>query len=336
MDPCVQYAVMFLGSVIGAGFASGREVVSFFSVYGSLSWGLILLTAATTAALCCLCLRRAGTTDACRWCAMYPGRWSRCVAEGSVLLLQAFMGGSMLSAGGHIAALCLPLHGAYLMGVAATIALALALGHTDLRPMTYLSGLLTVCFLLAVLAVLVFDRGERIAALPQSMDLPRAAEGAFRAVAYAALNLAVSIGLVCRCAGSSCRVSCRCSVLFGFGLAGLLFVSNFLYLKHPELHGSTFPLVALLARFGKAGYLISLLMMYLAILTTLSAGLYALRTGLEAHFSRNASLLLTVLLPLAVSCAGFENMVDSWYAPVGLLCLGSVFVPLMASGRKIS
>ena len=107
MDPCMQCALMFVGAVIGAGFASGREVVSFFSSYGTYSWGLILLSVGTMAALCGLCLKRAKNTEGCRWCAIYQTekRWIRNLAEGSILLLQIVMGGSMISAAGHLFAL---------------------------------------------------------------------------------------------------------------------------------------------------------------------------------------------------------------------------------------
>jgi len=83
-----------------------------------------------------------------------------------------------------------------------------------------------------------------------------------------------------------------------------------------------------LGRFGRIGHGVSLSLMYLAILTTLSAGLYALRTGLETRMSKPAAFWLTVLLPLVVSFAGFESLVDRWYAPMGILCLLLVFGPL--------
>lgn len=336
MDPCVQYAMMFLGTVIGAGFASGREVISFFSAYGNFSWGLILLSSGVMTGLCCLCLRRAASEGVCGWCAIYTKPRTRMAAECCILLLQALMGGSMLSAAGHIAALCLPWHCAYTVGVLVTIALALLLGSVNLRPLTLLSSLLAAAFVASVLAVLVFDKGERTVLPLEPTGFVPVGWGSLRAIAYGALNLAVSIGMVCRCGGCPERVTSRCSVLFGFALTGLLFVSNFLYLKHPELWDSTFPMVSLLARFGKLGYIISLLLMYLAILTTLSAGLYALRTGLEEKLPQTAAWAGTVLVPLVVSCAGFEAIVDSWYAPIGLCCLALVFVPLMRIERKIS
>lgn len=336
MNLCMQQALMFVGAVIGAGFASGREVVSFFSIYGEWSWALILLTVCVMTLLCWLCLRRSGAGTGCRWCAVYPEHrpMVRRLAEGCVLFLQMLMGGSMVSAAGHMAQLAIPVRFAYALGAAVTIALALLLGLTGTKPSAMLTALLAAAFLLAAVALLIFDRGENTASLAQTPDLPRLLHGAWRSVAYAALNLSLAIGVICRCGGCSCRTSGRSTVLFGLWMVGLLFLSNFLYLKHPRVQESAFPMVMLLSRFGRAGFNLSLALMYLAILTTLSAGLYALRTGLENHMSRPAALTLSVLLPLLFSSAGFESLVERWYAPAGILCLGLVFLPMVCTGPK--
>ncbi len=336
MNPCMQRALAFVGAVIGAGFASGREVVSFFSSYGSYSWLLILLTVLVMIALCWLCLRHSGSCDICCWCAIYPANRPvlRCVAECCILFLQMLMGGSMVSAAGHMAALALPSDGAYALGAAATIVLALLLGRCGTKPLALLSVVLAAAFVAAVVALLVFDRGEAAVSLAKQASAAQLMHGALRAVAYAALNLSLAIGVICRCGGCDCRTSGRSAVLFGLWMVGLLFISNFLCLKHPELHTSAFPLVTLLSRFGRVGFVLSLSMMYLAVLTTLSAGLYALRTGLEKHLSAWAASLLTILLPLAFSFAGFETIVERWYAPAGLLCLALVFVPLLGGRAK--
>lgn len=57
----------------GAGFASGREVVAFFTRYGVHARWLIPLSAMTLALLCALCMdvaRRRGTD---RWWDLYEG-----------------------------------------------------------------------------------------------------------------------------------------------------------------------------------------------------------------------------------------------------------------------
>lgn len=338
MDPCMQRALMFVGAVIGAGFASGREVVSFFSSYGAYSWLFILLSTITMTALCCICLRRAHATAGCHWCAIYQTGSApvRKLAQGCILLLQVIMGGAMISAAGHLFALALPYRGAYLLGMLVTIGLSLLMGCITPKIMTAVSGLLTILFAAAVIMCMVFDWGEAAVAVSTPKAPMQVVEGSVRAVAYAALNLALSIGAVCRFGGCSCRISSRSAVLFGLTMTGLLFVSNILYLKHPELTNAAFPMVALLARFGRVGHLISLLMMYLAILTTLSAGLFALRTGLEEKLSPSMALCMTVILPLIVAFAGFEGIVDGWYTPVGLLCLLLVFAPLFVRRENIS
>ncbi|MBE5793877.1 MAG: hypothetical protein E7323_04265 [Clostridiales bacterium] len=338
MDPCMQRALMFVGAFIGAGFASGREVVSFFSRYGACSWGLILLSAGTMTALCALCLRSAKAANGCQWCAIYreDSFAVRNLAEGCILLLQIIMGGSMISASGHIFALIFPVKHAYLLGTGVTIAIAVLISGANLKPMTVLSSLLAVLFVMAVVGVLIFDGNDSQMIVLPRIDDGHIIEGAFRSVAYAALNLALSIGMICRCGGCSCRSSNRSAVLFGLMLTGLLLVSNYLYLKHPEVQSVTFPMVSLLARFGRVGYMVSLSLMYLAIVTTLSAGLYALRAGLEVHGTKATALWLTVLLPLAVSFAGFENLVDRWYGMAGLLCLLLVFLPLFIRQENLS
>jgi uncharacterized membrane protein YkvI len=240
----------------------------------------------------------------------------------------------MISAAGHIAALALPLKAAYPMGMLVTIALALWLGCVGMKPMTVLGSLLALLFVWAVVAVLFFDGGEKPTAAVTHVASERILTGSLRAIAYASLNLAISIGMICRCGNCSCKVSNRSAVLFGLLMTGLLFVSNYLYLRHPELTQTTFPIVALLSRFGKAGHWMSLLLMYLAILTTLSAGLFALRTGLETKVTALTAWLLTVLLPLAVSTTGFENLVERWYALAGLLCLLLIFLPLLRKLRQ--
>lgn len=338
MDPCMQRALMFVGAVIGAGFASGREIVSFFSCYGAFSWFLILLSTGTMAVLCWLCLRRAGTKGVCGWCQMYcqASPLVKNLAEWCILLLQVIMGGSMISAAGHIAALALPFPAAYPMGMLVTIALALWLGSVGTKPMTVLGSLLAVLFAGAIVAVMVFDAVDAKAVVLNTVTVEKSVEGSIRAIAYASLNLAISIGMICRCGNVSCKVSSRSAVLFGLLMTCLLFVSNYLYLHHPELVHTTFPTVTLLARFGKVGYNLSLLVMYLAILTTLSAGLFALRIGLETKVSSKTAWILTLLLPLGLSYTGFENLVDRWYAPAGMLCLLLVFVPLLWERKESS
>lgn len=332
---CNRHALVFVGAVLGAGFASGKELISFFSRYGRWSWGLILVAVFAMSLLCYLCLRKAENASTEQWNGLYGGKHpSGQWAKGSVLFLDAVMGGAMISAAGHLAALAIPLNGAYLLGAVGTIGLAFLLGYSNAGPMAVLSGLLAGVHVVVTIAVMVFGKENQPISAAITVETVDGLSGLVGSIAYAALNLTLALGVICRCAGKSCRAAGRTAVLFGLWMTGLLFLSNYLFLKHPELNSSTFPMVSLLSRFGKTGYVLSISVMYLAILTTLSAVLVAMRIGLEQQLSRKAAGLATVCAPALLSVAGFEGLVERWYTPVGCLCLLLVFVPILKKSRK--
>ena len=79
------------GAVVGAGFASGREIVSFFSQYGNLSWGMILLAAVMMGSLCWLTLNQANRNGK--------------LAQLCTAVLWSITAGAMIAAAGQMIAL---------------------------------------------------------------------------------------------------------------------------------------------------------------------------------------------------------------------------------------
>ena len=187
--------------------------------------------------------------------------------------------------------------------------------------------------LVAALLAVRMDSSAASAAL-----LSREPESLFRAagraVAYASMNLALAIGVVCRCAqGTARRTAFLCSGL-GVTLAALLMLSDSVYQRQPGLLGEAFPIVRLLAQFGRTGFLISAGLLFLAVFTSLAAVLCAL-DGAAQGCGRSLRAALTLGPPLAVSLVGFEGIVDGLYAPAGLACLVLVFGPLLWARRKL-
>ncbi len=330
--PCFERALLLVGAVMGAGFASGREIMSFFSAYGSYSWLMILLAVVVMVLLCCLCFYRTSCMADCQWCTLYMWEcpWVKRGAEGCILLLQAVVSGSMISAAGHIAALFVPWRYAYSVCALGTLLLALWLGYGRLRPLTVASSLLAAGFVAVMFALLIFD-GDSVDAVPLQPHHSTGSVlwGCLRAVSYAAVNMTLAIGMVCRVASCNGMAFNRTATLFGCLMTALLFGSNLLYVQHPELQQAAFPTVVLLARFGRIGFVTSLCMLYLAVLTTLTASLFTFRTGLEKAISPSGALCLSVLCPAVASLAGFETIVDGWYVPIGMGCLVFVFAPLL-------
>lgn len=324
---CASGAMMCAGAVIGAGFASGRETVQFFTRYGQHGWWLIFLAVAGMVVLSMACMR---TGCGC-WCGLYADKpvWMGACAKACAFLMMVISGGAMISAAGHMVALVWPSDWAQGIGAVGTVVLAWLASRGRMRPLSVISGLLTLMMVLAFFFAIASGNTQESVRLMQSVEPVQLLQAAFGAAGYAAMNITLSIGVVCSCGRSSSPVRSRTAVLFGFMLLSLLLLSHYLYLLHPELWNEAFPIVRLLASYGRSGFLMSVLLLYLAIFTTLAAVLYGLREAAQNYAKRPLMrIALWAGLPLALSCVGFARIVDRLYAPAGLICLLFVFGPL--------
>lgn len=323
----VGSALACTGAVIGAGFASGREVVVFFTQYGQHAWWLIALSSAVMAGLCALCMNRARSCGCAEcWCDLFPGRGA--AAQLCSVLLMTITAGAMISAAGHMVSLLWFNEWAYAVGAAGTLWMAWLLSGRSLKPLEASSAVLTLMLVVILMSALLLPKSEMVVTSVQPSGGMLAA-AAVRAVSYAALNMTLAIGVVCQSAAHS-QTDWRTAGLFGWLIAVLLLVSNSLYSRHPQLVRREFPLVQLLQSFGRAGYIGGAGLLYLSVFTTLAAIMVGIRSAARTYLtSRWLQMGLCIGLPVLVSCVGFSGIVESIYAPAGLVCLAAVFVPLL-------
>lgn len=298
-------------------------MIAFFTRYGVHGWWLIGLSSGTMAFLCALCLQHAQKqTDPNGWYVLFGP-----VARMCTLLLMLLTGGAMLSAAGHMIAMVWSNRQAYFIGVLGTLTAAWMLSFGSLRPLSWLSGILTTV-LLATTIVLIFwyEPAETPMVVMKDNNLLLAA---VRSVAYASMNMTLTMGVVCRCAQADARKNLTLSAGLGCLMGLLLGCAHLLYTQNPQLLEEPFPIVRLLSRFGRNGYLLSTGMLYLSVLTTLVSIVLAIREAMAKLFIRRASanaFMMTVLV--GISSVGFTGIVDRMYAPAGLLCLILVFIPV--------
>ena len=315
-----------LGAIVGAGFASGREVMAFFTCYGKHSWWLIAAASAVMGWICRLCMCASGAER--DWTQLLGKRSGWMVGLSCCLMLLT--GGAMVSAAGHLCALMFAGRLAGTAGAVCTLGAAWVMGRKNLKALGWLSAVLSI-MLICVLAG-AFRLPKRTVVLPQHAfstgSLVRAGLGA---AAYAAMNAMLASGVICKSSGRYTAAG------VGGMLALLLGLSNGLYLRHPELLNEALPLVALLQKAGRSGFLLSAGLMYLSVFTTLTAVVCALRTAAQsAAPSPRLGAALVMGLLLAVSCIGFSEIVDALYAPAGLICLAAVFLPLQCRRARQS
>lgn len=283
-----------LGTVLGAGIASGREVASFFTRYGAWSILGIVLAGFTLMYL-------AGSKLPSSWHGKWPGMLWR-------MLLSALLvvtGGAMLSGAGEVAALVMPFNGAYGIGIAATLALAWFLAHKTQSGLAWTSRVMLI--VLAMLIVRCLRMPAENAAVITTAFLP---EGVVRAVAYGGFNAALLLPVMENSLVASERQKRAAILSAGVIFMVLLLAGNAVLLRHPVLLHEALPFICMMQRIGKSGYYLGAASLYLAILSTLTACL----RGLGRRWYAAAGIT-------AVAMLGFSGVVEVVYPVVGAACL---------------
>lgn len=298
---------------VGAGFASGREIMQFFSRYGFFSYPLIAFVSVVLGLL----TRKMLESDIFQMegAGPIPGTLKRTL----LFLLYAGTAGAMTAAAGELAALTAPLFHARTLGMVLTLVLCFYFSRrslTALQSMGYLLLPLTAAALL--LCGRVPPDGEEQFLEPVGRPLA----GVLLGACYGAMNVMLSAGVL-REAGKQCGPRERRWTALGVGAVAslMLLLGNGALLPHRRtlLHAAL-PTVILLGRYGKGGYYLAAGFLYLAVASTLTAVLQSLRETIS--FRKKALVFpFTFLAVMTVAACGFEEIVEKAYPFCGFLCL---------------
>ena len=306
-----RVAAEICGAVVGAGFASGKEIASFFSRFGGWSWAGIMLAVAVVGAVCLGVMRRPGVAGMpLAWQGRGLGRlWTALFAG-----LMAATGGAMLAGAGEVTALLAPARGAYCLGMAATLVLAWRLTGRELKALPMVSRMLILCLLAVVMLGAVMPRQEAASLRRVGWeDLPA---GMLCGACYGGFNVALACPAAAE-GGSGLTEGKRrrCAGMVCLTLGLLLCCGNLVLLRSPKLQEEALPFIRMLAPVGMAGYYLCGAALYLAALTTLAAALRGLRALLGRGYPAGAAVLAML------SLGGLERLVARVYPLLGAGCL---------------
>ena len=297
-----------LAAMVGAGFASGREIFRFFSRWGAFSWPLIGLCAVSAGFMThrALCQpERIGTGGT---------RYSRFF----LLLLYLFVAGGMTASAGELAALTIPLIHARSMGVLCTLAGCLLFSR---KPLAALQGMGYLLMPLLMLAwALCFrvpaDATQKGQVLPSWQTIA----GALALVVfYCAMNVTLAAGVL-REIAANCPEKQRKRLAAGVAVAfaALLCLGNGAVLPHAQaLSAQPLPTVILLREFGKAGFYLSAAVLYLAVASTLIAALKSARDLLPDGCPPRLRSAVLFAATALIACLGFGDIVAYAYPILG-------------------
>lgn len=330
-----QAALSLVAVVVGAGFASGREVLRFFTAFGAWSWAACVAAAAVMTGLSVFAAALAGRLSACDLAALSRQTIGGAGGTAAAMLsgaLSAMTAGAMLAAMGELAQLTLPIRGAYWLGFFLSLAVGALAASRGIPALATIGGwLMPACVLLYAL-LLRLPPEAPIASAP----VPGAGIRAIPyACAYAAMNAALSCGMLCELGqGKSRRALLRIGLIAGGLLLSLLLLANAaLYPHRDRLQSEALPVVQLARSFGALGYWLCLVTLALAVETTLIALLRTLQRMTKAPLGTRGSWGLALLLPLLAGLFGFDALVGSVYPILGAIST-LLFIFMIAKGGR--
>ena len=299
-----------IGAMVGAGFASGREIMAFFSRFGAYSWGLIALCSAGMTVLLYRIMAGAESVQG-----LLPDGRGQSMGRAVWLLLFSFTGGAMLSAAGELAALTMPLPCARWLGGGLTLLMCCFAGERSLS----LSAGLGKCLLPLLLLALLLCRRVR----GTTMATPAfSALAVLDALGYGGLNVTLAAQMICEIGKGKSRQEKRSAALqCGAALGALLLLANSVLMRHGEAKDAALPVVVLLRDYGKEGFYLSAALLYLAVVTTLISQL----RGLKALLPPRHGPIASALLVSAASLLGFQGIVGKAYPLLGWAAMGIAF-----------
>lgn len=322
----ISAALALLSGAIGAGFASGKEIVSFFAVHGPMAYASAVCALAMLAFLflrLCTQLEHAGCSTLASLCRVRLGALLGGLCALLFVLLCAVTGGAMLCACAELGALILPMRHAYGTAMTFSLLAGLVCAHRGINGLALPGALLTALLPVLLVRLLGIKSGEACFLPAMSPDLP--VRPAVDGMAYGALNAAMLAGMLPSLLSLKAPDRRKAVALFTLLFGALLLLGVLVCRSHmAEIYMQPMPFVFLSRSLGKSGYLLLSACLYAAAFSTLCAMLLGMQRLLP--FAKKHGLILSAVLCLLFARIGFGPLVSRGYPVLGALCAGLLLV----------
>ncbi len=315
-------ALAYVGTVIGAGFASGQEVWQFFSRFGAHGlWGIVLVTA-IFAMVGAVALDR-GRQGLENFADLLHRVYSPRIVRLSEGMIDAFLfaGLSVAVAGGGSTLTHFGLNA--WLGKLVTLAIILYIGYLGVDGVMKINALI-VPYLIFVIVITSFIVGYRQSAVPGPAI--HSWHWFLSALLYVSYNLFTAVLVLVGLGG---KMSSRREVWYAAGLGGMI-LGFLLYVEHRVL--TVLPLIQDLPMLTVANHANS----HLGTLYAVSLWLALLTTGVGIAFvfrqRYGSHKLLGLTLVLILTQWSFQTLVSHFYPVMGSLSV-ILWLPVFVSIR---
>jgi len=324
----LQVAFTYMGTVVGAGFATGQEILQFFTRFGSLAALSIVLTTlligwlGTKILLMSREIGAASYEDLNRY--LFGDRAGRWISLLSMLNLFS-VSAVMLAGAGSVFHEQLGL--SYNIGLALTMIATLLLLSRGISSIMAVNSLVVPVMLVYTVIVVIVTSTQPTAGSWLSLS---SAESPLKMIAYAFLYVAGNLALaqaVLVPIGS--RIQDRVVLhvggwLGGLGIGFMLLAGHFALSAHmPGILRFEIPMGHTVAILGSTIQMLVLFVIFAEIFTTLLSDVYGLTLQIRQHTGWNPLLTIALILIACyfISQIGFSRLLSVLYPLFGLISL---------------
>ncbi|MCY0888190.1 MAG: hypothetical protein OWQ59_06990 [Alicyclobacillaceae bacterium] len=335
----LQVACVYVGTVVGAGFASGREIDQFFARFGVPAYAMICFTTLLLAFFGYRMLRFGRILQATSFrdaTSQMFGKYGSILVDILYLFMMYGLTVAMLAGSGELFS---ERFGApYFMGVIAVAAVTFLTVRRGINGLLRANVVIVPTMILFVLYAGVVtlrhhswsDAWQSALRIPPHSFLSSVLSG----VLYAGLNVGLSIGVLVPLGtvAKSTR-ELQLGALFGATALGLMLsvVTFILFAYGPAALLHALPMAYIATRIGPWFQIAFPLVLLAEIYSTLVSNLYAISSLVKREQGRRDMVLLACLVTAGVlSSVGFRSVVAYGYTAFGvasLLFLGALLLP---------
>ncbi|CAG7657084.1 hypothetical protein ACFQI7_34660 [Paenibacillus allorhizosphaerae] len=335
----LQIAATYVGTVVGAGFASGQSILQFFTVYGA--WGETAILISTFLFIwigtkMMMLARRIKAFSFQELNHYLFGKTFGKVANILMFILLLGVTSVMLSGTGSIfeEQLGLP----YQLGIITSIVLSYLVMTKQIKGILAVNSLVVpmMLFFMALIAANAIDLDE----LPQFMKLHNEERPDYKWLitpfSYVALNIAFVQAVMVPLANevSNDRALQWGGFWGGIGLGAMLLVSHYaMHAKMPDIQRFDIPMAEIIRDYGPFMHILFLLVIYGEIFTTLIGNVFGIARQMQSRYELPTSWLVLIILlaSFLVSQIGFASLLTYLYPLFGYM--GIILLIFLAAKR---
>ncbi|MFI8577243.1 hypothetical protein ACIGEL_16165 [Rossellomorea aquimaris] len=306
-----QIAAVYVGTVIGAGFATGREIVEFFTRFGFVGFIAILLSGYLFITMGTKIMLKSHDIKAKSFEEFNEylfGKWFSKIMNIVMMIMLIGVSAVMLSGAGAVfqEQLLLPKQ----VGILLTIGLGFITMMVGIKGLFAVNTFVVPLMIVFNLFLMVYSVRDA-AFLDAFLMIPHAEDGWKSVVApfsYVAFNLAMAQAVLVPVAG---EVEDRDTIKYGGYLGGffltlILISSHITLVMIPNVTQYQIPMAVVMKSFVAGFYMIYIIIIYGEIFTSVIGGVFGLEKQLTNYWKGSSLMTFTGIFLVIYSLSFFE------------------------------